>query len=478
MEAGSIPVDYGSNEHMQQVWEWASQHKFWSSVGAEAKSGRWFQVARKWENYRQHAELLRLIVQYIALHLRWWKSFETSPFAPANVLANPEGAAGSDDDPDEAAVDDNDIEPDAAANVGVRERRVAGAGNAPAAPDTVLGSNVGAAAPGNKNGLYLVGQILGRRTSPTLMTLTSAVAGPVMAEHGHALTAMKTKRGCKEWHKEMAAGERVSYLVETCKQLVDVQLLRQCFLIQGQGAGVPAFPLNVVNKIVSGIVDFLRELLWREVLTVALYCRQLPSRCFGLLHHSEDVRRPIIEQVLGLYTRLLELENKSADDPWVKSFLGKMLWPLGVWPRELCVMLRETDGFAVSETMMADLADVASGPGGTKDIEDTFNVLRRSSKAHVAEKLGPCQGWHRATMSQVLEDAGKLQPQVAAEDVVSAPETMRNGVFTLPPASECTLGNDTVQRLLGKQDWPSLAPQGYMESVLHTEALRTIGPEV
>ena len=83
----------------------------------------------------------------------------------------------------------------------------------------------------------------------------------------------------------------------------------------------------------------------------------------------------------------------------------------------------------------------------SKDIEDSFNMLRTVSRKHPSQQISPVAQWHCLTNSTLLQQAGIGIVQTVADDVLRTRDTFPASAFKARSRdTEFSLGQDPEKR--------------------------------
>lgn len=457
--AGVLLETYGSPEHQQHIWDWCIASKLVSNVGEGAKSGRWFQWPRRWRTFEPYKSLLLLLLTYMGIHLGWWPSLQESPLSRRR-------AGGSQAQSTTLPADgENRGAADTGAAVGS-----AGAVHGPPKKSVELSNLAVDKAAATRNSLFLVAESLGAGFAPALATGAAGITAPMDRVHGQSVTMAKTPEGCQQWHIAMAAGHH-PYLNEMGNALQCQGLFCRMGLWPS-AAGTSHCVLSDLDSrdMCGSLVDYLCDVLGREILFCATYCMSPPCSRFALLSDDGRTVSASLAHHEALWAALSVAEDHSSRDLWLRQWLSSMLWPLAVWPRELLLGLRECSFLHCPPDLRHELSLAASGPGGTKDIEDNFNLLRRLSKVSGNGSMSVQTQWHREVTSGMLPDSGKPLLQAEGADQVVGDADLQASTFRAT-ACDFSLGAAALDEFMTESSWPSPSPQSWMQIPVATAAL-------
>ena len=243
-------------------------------------------------------------------------------------------------------------------------------------------------------------------------------------------------------------------------------------LTESRLEGRPEFSLGQRLDILTVFLDFAREFLWREIMMHAHYIHHPPAAFFALLKDDEAVRTRRMTTLRGIFQSVGYLENEAHDDQWVRAWLRDLLWPHQPFVREHMIGLSEAYLGNCPAVMRREMENIGKGPGGTKNIEDFFNVLRKAQKG---QSLGVLAQWHRCVRCSVLEQAGLTQVPVQSRDRAASQSTIPAELFQTPPSCKASLGKDLVESYMGTKHWSAPSAQNYLRLPMMTAQLAQPG---
>ena len=77
--SGRFPPNFGTQEHSEHMFMQLKEAGIFMAQGEKSKLARWFQYCRRYRQFRRYAPMLLLVLIYMGLHLKWWKTLRTSP---------------------------------------------------------------------------------------------------------------------------------------------------------------------------------------------------------------------------------------------------------------------------------------------------------------------------------------------------------------------------------------------------------------
>lgn len=352
---------------------------------------------------------------------------------------------------------------------GGSSRPLSGANVAAGDPGTVRGSNrEQEKATAKPSAIKTVAKSLANMTTFALNTGMALLVAPVREQHSLTVTSMKTPRGCREFFTQMAAGN-FDYLFKVFDVLADSPALVRMGL-EKPVANASFLSEGAVVKVAEALLVFVQDLIGRELCFVLLYALCPPGLFAALLSHDEETRADALhlcEQFYDRQNEALQQINRSPGRQWLKRYLDGLLWPNGAWPQEVLRSLAECEFQGVPTDTKKQLAQVFSA-GGTKDIEDLFNMLRKRAKhGQSASQKALCQ-WHLDTTTGVLEDAGKPQVEITDGDHITAASSKFSMGCFKANAARMSLDNEKLDKYLNGKDLKVPSAENYLLLGLRT----------
>ena len=107
---GQLPLTYGTQAHMQEVFSSSGDSTVARNAGEKVKLGRWFRFSLRYRQLSPSLGVLLLALVYIGITRKWWKSVDDSPLRQRSGnnhggddddALDPEGDPPRDSDDDE-----------------------------------------------------------------------------------------------------------------------------------------------------------------------------------------------------------------------------------------------------------------------------------------------------------------------------------------------------------------------------------------
>ena len=229
----------------------------------------------------------------------------------------------------------------------------------------------------NTNALFVVVSILGNVVSVTLFDIVVLFTEIIDHEHGRALTMGKSRDGSVQWHWEMATTRGDLVLKQFFKSFRDAESLARVGLVSKhndlRGRGLQA---EQVLAIVRCSLNFVAVAFGKDLLLTASCSHHMPYVFAGLLSPRREDVQSTFRHLKRVWEVLTKCEREASHNRWLQKWLDALLWPAGVWIREVFVSLLENAWQKEPQWLHDELSDAFSA-FGTKDVEDGFNCTRR-----------------------------------------------------------------------------------------------------
>ena len=391
---GKLPADYNSEAHKEELFlslpRLAKEFLYYMNT----KRNRWFQLIRKHQVLKKYWSVTLTCALYVCISQGLYDNIEDTPLFRHKPGAAPpaEGAAGP---------------------------RVMGVDPITAVVNrSVKFSNdeLSRLRAGTQNGFHLAANILCMFETKALMTGVQLISTPVAAEHGLAITKMKSRSGTKHWRCEQSKGTNLTHLNDCIAVLHDQDMLLEMGLIDFTHAGERCeFSDETACRIATTLSTYLRHVLNNEVLFQLAYSCDLPNSFCGLVHDDVLVVEEAATWHASVLAQVTKLEAAGIDDMWAKKYCANLVWTGMTWCREVLVALAECAPHKrLPKDIFGEVHAFAIGWGTTKPNEDLFNHLRKCEKFSASGKLDGMALWHHSMTSTILKesDCTEMTPTV------------------------------------------------------------------
>ena len=333
-------VAYGTEEHMQQVWQQLPQSPCFQRRGKQVKMSRgytWQKVALErlpdWHTYL-------LILLYMGITKKWWDAASDMPDCAGHTHAaqEPMGEAR----PTDAARNHDETAR------GMEQLRAKAA-----------------------NALHLAAVVMGGIRNWKLVKAITTALEPIHTRFNLDLTATKTRMGTKHWYTNMSAGRACSDVSsQLIQKLASANVAASCGFFPGPaGEEDSAIDSYVAEKFFALVLSQLAS----HAMFTASYSCSLPHKFGALLHEDPAVQQETLRWLKHVWATLCKLEELALDDGACAQFLRELVWPQLHYCREVLITLAERQWQGVPDDLRQHLLGQAIGFAGTKCVEDGFN---------------------------------------------------------------------------------------------------------
>ena len=183
-----------------------------------------------------------------------------------------------------------------------------------------------------------------------------------------------------------------------------------------------------------------------------------------LLGNSDDRQacldkiRAIYEHVVGVLEQDMQpgtLCCDAAEDAW-----QTLAYAHNIWVREIMTGCAECDfTLPLPLPVQQEIQDVGRCLKSSRAAEQLFNHCRAEERCHRSNKLGRVSRWHRMSTSPVMADLDRRPIHAGGADDRLQVDRGRVPIEMFKPDKETfSLGDDTTEKFLKPQTWPSPAP--------------------
>jgi hypothetical protein len=427
---GRPPLQVGTTEHMQEVWDALPSSPIWHADGiSKVKQNRWFSIFTRYEAMCKYEGIMLNILMYICITEGQYDCIEATPLHSGSGSALPLAAAGP------AAT--SSCQTDAAHGRSSGSRSVRDSGQ----------EAMQVARQKHGSTMHLVADILADRQKTRLMTGMTLLVAPMREEHSETLVTQKTRKGNLQWHIDQASGNW-PYLERMVAVFYDRDVMaRLGFECSRRGPMHCLLPDGDAAGLASCMFQFLLQLLGSEIQWMRMYSEGLPGVFALLLSDDDGFITEGLQYLEVVWQTLLKAEAEVAQqsDVWLDGYLKDLLWPGSTWCREVLVALMEGSFKRVPADIHAELRASFMTQGNTKLIEDVIGKMKEAANANVNKKLGRLARWHTAMVSGVAEDADRPQVSIEANDHITPDAVCMPAALFDSKVCEFSLGDECIQ---------------------------------
>lgn len=463
--AGVLPVDFGTEAHMQSLWQKLPTSALLAGAGSKMKLSRWMSWSQRARHIQPHMGELFMILLYISQVEGWCGSLSELLGTPAAAsdaekhvasLGSGGAASSSSGAARSSSAAAAEAPAPAAASSSQAQLRApwlppAAVGDQPPARAPVHGSRDGLeeARKKSKNTMHLVLKILARGLGRRIMVMMRMMTDPIEQEHRMCMTMFKTQQSLVQKHISMAAG---GYTVHI-EQIWSHMYCKKSLLELGFDMDTMRFDSEDLAAIeddqalAMAMMDCIRCLMFNELLTMLSYSHRPPLAFAALLSDQPDIVRKALLACQRWWEALVAIEKAAAEDLWFAKYLRDMQWPSNCWCREVLVGLYETSFTHLPPDLNEEVLALFRGWCASVPVENCFNLLRASERAHSAKFLGRSSRWHRLVSSSLLEDHDRKV--VTCDGVVRAgvENQLKSDIFEAKANLSFSLGDGALKAM-------------------------------
>ena len=453
-------ADFGSETHMQAVWDevlLACSHK---ATGEHTRPSRWFAFERASRRCvaSRHQDLLLLL--WLGCRRGWWKSMAENPLM---CLWRPEPDAQADDAvavaEDVEAVEGADHE---VADVGVAETNMSKAKKTADQKRQSIKS-------GLQYCLHLLLQEHRCHLWKGMVYLTLPLEEFMRDTH----TAIKTLRGTFEWASLRSKGG----LDEAVKSLLSHWFSDQFQALLKEGnttdMAMRACPWSS-EEVTTGrfqLWSFLVQLC-SEIAMTGLTFKNPPFCMLSLVSpHNAVVYESLAMHALQ-WKAYTALEKTALEDHEASSWLEAAHVPRQQWPMQNFISLHEVDFKRVPKELKKMLEEYGRSWMSSLVVEHLWNAARRGAVHTGSGRMGHDMLYHHISLaSDTLGEFGRKNCSVTPAARTRAPDRLAADCYTRQPA-HCSISEEDERHMQSNNpDWPTASGSSLKKAAVHWQAL-------
>ena len=447
-----MPLDYGSDAHLESTWVRCSEAWRWEKKGAQTKPSRWFQVHDAAKAQLPWFACLGMVMDYVGLYEQWDDKIADAVAEGGSVKqVSTDARLGPQPGPTE---DHHPAENGSRPGVKESDQKAKG----------ILRKA--------KSYKHLAWALSNNWNLHSAWCFMRPLTKPVRVEHTRTLEAQTSVEGSRAWAQSMASGKR-KYCAEVMNAFLDGKTARRAgFCAHGalEESIVPA--LKSQKLVANGLWKYCCLLVATEYTWLARYTETPLGKFMALDTNAEEEKNATLAVLKVWWEYLLELERLSLEDEeigWdIDSALNLAFWPRQVFVRELFLGLAEAKFELVPDDIMDDIVSFNKMYRSTKANEDASNVLRDKARHCKGGKIGRMRRQYALLESHILKDIERVTPaprRVNQEEPPPLPSdmfgTLQDHTFTLDERllDECMAGKPTpgsTEYLLKPTVWVAL----------------------
>ena len=233
--------------------------------------------------------------------------------------------------------------------------------------------------------------------------------------------------------------------------------------------GHTMLPQAEADDVVSTIAVFLRHLLAGEISLGRKHTGGLPFCFAGLLVDDKKDNLGLRMWLRQLWAAVVSARLAALEDRWLQQFLNEMVWPQAPWCNEIIIALQENGWDDLPSALKTEVAHAFSD-AGTKDIEDTGNVLRDQCRLSKSGRLAAAAAYHTQINCAVLPDSDKPFVQVEPIDKHNALAAIPPEAFSVKQGMEFSLGSASLDTFMERTS-TAPSPMAFMRIPVRNSAL-------
>ena len=432
-------VGYGSQEHMQHMWERMLEDECWNFKGTRVKWSRWGSLFDIGDKYMQFWFRSLPVMLTLAWRKQWWKSLGSCP------------------------VFDLSREDNAIAGLVTLVAESSG-GTAP--PRTVkdaerVQENLRGK---HKNAFHLCCSIQSTESnivSYRLFKIVPQLGG--VARHLMGRSIKVIEKGAPEGlnvYLSWAAGEQNAWFRDILAKTLCSSSLAECgFEYEDTTSWVetPEILVQEEDEMASRFMTLTRQLVGHLGLSALDYSGNLPHLFLLLLHPDPVKQRQGVDRIREMWEAVQHVELPTSHQ-FMHNFARSLIWPSLTSVRSLCLSLEE-QAWKPSEDVQRLVTLAYSTPLQTKIVEDGFNVIQdhvRISKSRAVEKMNML---HTLLDSRLFKTYGcsSTLGDVVHDDV---PAKLPRSLWTHDASQFSVGGKKRLNELSSNAGWAVMSPQG------------------
>ncbi|CAE7773910.1 dpf-6 [Symbiodinium sp. CCMP2592] len=437
-------LDYGSESHMETVFQMLCRDKELKHKGSNVKWARWASFFDAGQAFRPCWSARLCIMLFHGWRDGWWASLSDAPLGLQE--GEDYGLSGL-----------------------LALSKAAGSGSG-ATSRSVKHSNdqVNLLRKECKNSLEMATLVMNNEVTRRMFNMLLEVVDPVRIRMGKDMKAMQASReGTLHVLKAWNQGSVNATCREVFQKLQDRDSLDWAGMDLSDEAVSTESQAAVENEFAQRMAVLAREVCATRAFAMGEYSHAPPFLLVGLL--EAEAQRETLEKLQCLWHCCLRVEEWSLGDPWYRSFLDSLVWPNLTTVRCAFIDLEEVD-WQVTQNLRSYLLDLFGNMSGhTKMVEEAFNLAtdttRRTKNGRV-EKLSLWQG---------LADSDLLVSCPGDSADTQVPKKLPEKLFLPDKMEGFSLGGSKgLKQMSSNETWVSLSPANHSMISWATRAMLSL----
>ena len=423
---GIIPPGFGSEEHMQAMWNTLPTRPIFKKMGELQKGNRWNSWDIKFRGMRKDTSVMGLVICHIEVVRGVVTDLQSVLFF-----------GGSDPTEADEMTDVQYVAPDGPCGSA-----------APPVPVKASNHDVASLRRQTKGNAHLSLSVLTNRTSRRLAHVLHYAGEPLEYESRMGRTLLTTQTGCFDWIVNISCGGYSKMINDIWAVMRDRKMLRNMgFLVQDvMGSG------SVLEDelIATTLVDFSRDLVAGIIQAFATLSHRPPFGLLGVLS-----RDPVdVQNKLGwardLWHMLERFEKREVVVAGGAEKFREALWPSSPICREWLIGLFEVNFEGVPPDLVAEMTDVARVSHTSVPVEQMNSKLTDEMRQSKGGFLGRTSKMHRMMQSGIYTENDRVPPTPTMEDKVSS-RAVNLGSSMFKAEEVCSLGEQCLEDILDRK---------------------------
>ena len=419
---GCPPSNFGSEEHMREIFDSLPCSLLWKSIGTSLKLSRWFAFNARQRHFQEHLGDLRLGFLVLGVFEGFFKTLLDMPFRAFEF----EQKLLEDNKADEMTLADilkagdaDELVPELVPAELMAEMmppamaaEPAAMGPAPAKKQRVAGPYDGTEPflKGKKRNAQLSCQIVCRDLTLRTGIAQRAFSEPIEEEQLIEMRCLKSQANRGALMQRLSEYSYNDTLFAVLSLLSDVDLCRELLFVE-ECYSVDDIDLHEDRVLAQICFNLARQLFIAELRNSRYQSCRPPYLFLRLKSEKEDVRKKCYADCRMLREKLYEAEVLAAGkDIFFQAFVRDLQWAGEVFNRECLVTLEECKDEGMTDEMDKDLEALKHGLNSTLCCEETFKHLGAVSSQTPQGFLSRSTRWHRSLTDGIVDNYDLLTP--------------------------------------------------------------------
>ncbi len=411
LSKGKTPPSFGTDEHMESVWETMPNAPLFCKTGTIDKASRWFDLISNFDDIAPYCGMLLDTVLRIGIERNYYVDVSDTGLFSEGIVPQPTATHASLASAPSVAAGPSSQQPATSSSSSSTPLVVA---VTPAKPKTEKEAKAALDEERKtKNTIQVACNILCNRNGmkpKRALLLFGRISRAAHREHSELCS---TQKGCVEWWSMMASGSWQKTVLEYLNVVKDTSLLLEIgFQPQGTVLHPGSIEEHVEENLCETVLTVLVNLLGTEIKDSRWYSDALPGLFGGFHSYDDDAAKACMRKCTAIWEAWVELERLALEDDFFSNFVLNLVYSEMLWVREVCIGLSENRGQSLPDPVRDETLQVARCLKGSRTNENWFNGLRCDERLRKSSRLGRIARWHRLAISDVLPDEDRRPLEV------------------------------------------------------------------